>query len=84
MKTAIAAIAALAFLSMPAMAGHISDVDHPDVPNCIVGAANPPNCENLTMQGALGNNGLIAYNGECTTTPEPATVFVTTCATNYQ
>lgn len=47
MKTLIAAVAALALLASPAFAGKLVTEDNPDVPNCVLGADNAPDCENV-------------------------------------
>jgi hypothetical protein len=56
MKTLLIA-SALAFLITPASAG-ISDVDHPDIPNCTIVGPNAADCETLTMQAVYPPNGL--------------------------
>ena len=58
MKTLIASAFALAMLAAPAFASTISDVDHPNVPNCTIFGTNAPNCENLTVQAVHSPNGL--------------------------
>lgn len=56
MKTLLIA-AALTFLAIPAFA-KISDVDHPDIPNCTITGSNAVDCETLTMQAIYPPNGL--------------------------
>lgn len=58
MKTILTSMFAAAMLASPALAQTISDVDHPDVPNCTIKGPNPPNCENLTIQAIYAHNGL--------------------------
>lgn len=58
MKTTIAAALALALLSAPVLAQTISDVDHPNIPNCTIVGPNADNCENLTLQATKSHNGL--------------------------
>ena len=58
MKTLVASVFALAMMAAPAFASTISDVDHPDVPNCTIFGTNAANCENLTMQAVHAPNGL--------------------------
>ncbi len=56
---AVAALCA-SLLVGPAVAGGISDVDHPDVPNCVLFPAsghNAPDCETLTFQAVYAHNG---------------------------
>lgn len=71
MKTAFICLTALAMLTTPSLAAPISDVDHPDIPNCVMfpaGGVNPPNCETLSMIALFPPNG-IQYSESCETVP---------------
>lgn len=60
MKTLLTALFALSALVVPAAAQTISDVDHPDIPNCVMfpkSGHNALNCENLTIQAVYAHNG---------------------------
>lgn len=61
MKTALAALAAVAFLglSVPANAGVTVSTDNPDVPNCTVLGPNTADCENVLtfVNGFATDNG---------------------------
>ena len=57
MKTILTALFAFAMLAIPATAQTISNVDHPDIPNCTVRGPNVANCENLTIQAIYAHNG---------------------------
>lgn len=60
MKLLISAAFAAVMLAAPAIAAPISDVDHPDIPNCAIfpkGGVNPPNCETLSIMAVHGHNG---------------------------
>lgn len=58
MKILLTAIFAVVALAAPAVAQTISDVDHPDIPNCTIVGPNAPNCENLTIQAVYAHNGI--------------------------
>ncbi len=58
MKILLTALFAFSVLALPAAAQTISDVDHPDIPNCTVTGPNAPNCENLTIQAIYAHNGV--------------------------
>lgn len=60
MKFLLPALFAAALLTVPTAAAPISDVDHPDIPNCAIfpkGGVNPPNCETLSIMAAHAHNG---------------------------
>ena len=50
-----------ALLAVTPASAKITDVDHPDIPNCVMfpkSGHNAPNCETLTIQAVHPNNGL--------------------------
>jgi hypothetical protein len=55
----IALVAALAFSAsiVPASAGHLSYVDHADVPNCVIFGTNDADCETLIGVKSLITSG---------------------------
>lgn len=60
MKLLISVAFAAVMLAAPAVAAPISDVDHPDIPNCAIfpkGGVNPPNCETLSIMAVHAHNG---------------------------
>jgi len=61
-------IAAFALLAVPANAAVLSDVDHPNVPNCTIFGPNAPNCELLTMIALFPPNGVWTSEA-CETVP---------------
>lgn len=58
MKFLSATVFAAAMLIAPANAAVLSDVDHPNVPNCTIRGPNPPNCELLTLIALFPPNGV--------------------------
>lgn len=67
---------------LPAYAASLTDVDHPDIPNCYHGFAEDhpgEKCETLSLQAIYGNNGLWVTARKCVKI-KSATWF---CQNNY-
>lgn len=61
----LALVAALALTATSAVAGKLVTVDDPNVPNCVLGADNADNCENVLGKPVyltgFGKNGDISF-----------------------
>lgn len=68
MKFLLTPLAALVLLATPTSAAVLSDVDHPNVPNCTIFGPNAPNCELLTMIALFPPNGVWTSEA-CKTVP---------------